>query len=109
MSKKITFTDNKVKYTLEFTRDAVKKMETDGFSISDASTKMVSTIPALFAGAFIANHPDITQEQIDKIYEAMPDKTALIEKLAIMYSDVINTLLSEPEDGSKKIEWRASW
>ena len=109
MAKKITFTNDKVKYTLEFTRAAVKQMEAEGFNISDASTKMVSTIPALFAGAFIANHPDITQEEIDKIYEAMPEKTALIEKLAIMYSDVINTLLSEPEEGSKKIEWRASW
>lgn len=109
MAKKISFTDDKIKYTLEFTRDSVKQMERNGFSISNVTSQIVTSYTELFAGAFLANHPDIEQEKIDSIYAAMPDKPKLFEKLVTMYIDVINTLTAEPEEGSKKIVWRADW
>lgn len=108
MAKTISFTKDKVKYTLEFTRATVVQMEKDGFNIQEASTAIVSTIPTLFAGAFLAHHPDISEEKIDELYVAMPDKNKLTEKLVEMYGDVIRTLFDEPDD-SKKIVWKADW
>lgn len=109
MAKKISFTYDKVKYTLEYTRATVVQMEKDGFNIQEASTAIVSTIPTLFAGAFLANHPDVSAEKIDEIYVSMPDKSKLTEKLVEMYGDVIRTLFDEPDESSKKIVWKADW
>ena len=109
MAKTISFTVDKVKYTLEYTRSSVCQMERDGFKIQEASNAIVSTIPTLFAGAFLAHHPDISDEKIDEIYSMMPDKTALTEKLVEMYGDVIKTLFDEPEENSKKIVWKVNW
>lgn len=109
MAKKISFTDDKIRYTLEFTRDSVKQMEKNGFSINDVSSQIVTSYTELFKGAFLANHPDIEEAKIDSIFAAMPDKPKLFEKLVTMYVDVISTLTAEPEDSSKKIVWKADW
>ena len=109
MAKKISFTDDKIRYTLEFTRDSVKQMEKNGFSISNVSSQIVTSYTELFKGAFIANHPDVEEEKITAFFEAMPEKTKLFEKLVAMYADVINTLTADPEEGSKKIVWKADW
>lgn len=105
MAKTISFTWNEKNYTLEYTRASVIKMEKSGFQIQKAADLPVSTIPNLFAGAFLANHPKIRQSEIDEIYSMFTDKTVLVEKLVEMYVDVINTLLDEPSDESKKISW----
>ena len=105
MAKTISFTWNDKNYTLEFTRASVVKLEKSGFEIQKAADLPVSTIPDLFAGAFVAHHPLVKQATIDEIYANMPDKTQLVEKLVEMYVDVINTLLDEPSDETKKISW----
>ena len=108
MAKTITFTWDDKEYTLEFTRATVIKMEKNGFKIQDASEMPVATIPTLFAGAFLAHHPLVKSKTVDEIYTNMPDKAMLVEKLVSMYADVVNTLLDEPSDESKKIHWEMS-
>ncbi len=108
MAKTISFTWNDKDYVLEFTRASVIKMEKGGFKINEASELPVSTIPDLFAGAFIAHHPLVKQATVDEIYAQMPDKSKLVEKLVEMYVDVIQTLLDEPNDETKKISWEIS-
>lgn len=108
MAKTITFTWNDKDYTLEFTRATVVKMEKSGFKIQDAAEMPVATIPTLFEGAFLAHHPLVKSKTVDEIYASMPDKSKLVEKLVEMYADVINTLLDEPTDESKKISWEIS-
>nr|DAH99835.1 MAG TPA: protein of unknown function (DUF5055) [Caudoviricetes sp.] len=39
----------------------------------------------------------------------MPDKEKLIEKLAEMYNEPIVSLMEEPEDSAKNVDWMASW
>lgn len=108
MAKQIIFTYEGKDYTLEYTRRTVKQMEDEGFVAQDIDSKPMSLLPALFAGAFKAHHKFVKREVIDHIFDAMPDKEGLVNKLAEMYSDPIRTLLEEPTEG-KKVEWAANW
>ena len=96
-------------YTLEFTRRSIETMEKGGFVISDVENKPMSTLPALFAGAFLANHRFIKKELIDEIYEAIPDKSGFIGKLVEMYVEPLETLFDEPKESEGNASWGASW
>lgn len=111
MAKIITLENKKtgVTYTLEFTRKTVELMEKRGFVISDISEKPATTLPALFAGAFIAHHKFIKQEIIDELFENLRNKEELIGKLAEMYNEPIISMLEEHEDSEGNAEWGASW
>ena len=69
----------------------------------------MTTLPALFAGAFLANHRFVKQEVIDAIYAKMTNKQELIGKLAEMYNEPIMTLIDEPEEAEGNLDWTASW
>lgn len=109
MSKQLKFTYNDKEYCLEFTRRSVEVMERKGFVASDISDKPMTTLPALFAGAFYANHRMVKQEVIDEIFSKMTNKSELIGKLAEMYNEPIMTLIDEPEEAEGNLDWTASW
>lgn len=109
MAKTIQFTYEGTDYTLEFTRRTVQQMESNGFKVNEILDKPVSMLPRFFEGAFLAHHRFVKSSTIDAIYNRLPDKQALIEKLVDMYNDALNTLMEEPEDDSKKVEWRADF
>lgn len=110
MNKQLNFTYKDTDYCLEFTRRTVQQMEKNGFVISELSDKPLTTLPALFAGAFLANHRFVRQTLIDEIYAAMTDKLALINKLAEMYNEPIAALTADPEEGSEgNVTWTANW
>lgn len=96
-------------YTLEYTRKSVEMMEKSGFVASNINEKPMTTLPALFAGAFIANHRFVKQDVIDAIFKLMTNKGELIGKLAEMYNDTINTLVDEPDENEGNLNWTASW
>lgn len=108
MAKQLVFEYDGVTYTLEYTRKSIEQMEGEGFRPQDIVDKPISTLPALFAGAFYAHHRFVKREKVDEIFAQMGDKEALLEKLAEMYQDPILTLLEEPAEG-KKIMWEARW
>ena len=54
MSKQLRFTYNEKEYCLEFTRKSVEMMEKQGFVAGDITDKPMTTLPALFAGAFVS-------------------------------------------------------
>ncbi len=108
MAKQIHFTYDDKEYTLEFTRRTVKQMEDEGFIVRDIDARPMTLLPALFAGAFKAHHRFVRQEVIDQIYDAMPDKEALIGKLAEMYNEPFMSLMDEPDEG-KNVDWMANW
>jgi hypothetical protein len=108
MAKQIHFTYDDKEYTLEFTRRTVKQMEDEGFIVRDIDARPMTLLPALFAGAFKAHHRFVRQEVIDQIYDAMPDKEALIGKLADMYNEPLISLMDEPDEG-KNVDWMANW
>ena len=96
-------------YTLEFTRRTVAEMEKKGFVASDITDKPMTTLPALFAGAFLAHHRFVKEDVIDNIYSKLTKKEDLIGKLAEMYNEPIMALVQEPEEDKGNVNWTATW
>ena len=109
MSKQLCFTYQDKEYCLEYTRTTVAAIEKKGFVASDIETKPMTVLPALFAGAFLANHRYVKQEVIDEIYYKMTNKQELIGKLAEMYNEPIIALIDEPTESEGNLVWTASW
>ena len=109
MGKQLRFTYQGKEYCLEYTRKSVETMERNGFVASDIQNKPMTVLPALFAGAFLANHRFVKQDVIDEIYSKMTNKSDLIGKLAEMYNEPIMALIDEPEDAEGNLDWTASW
>lgn len=109
MAKQLIFTYEGKEYTLEFTRRTVAEMEKKGFIASDITDKPMTTLPALFAGAFLAHHRFVKEDVIDNIYSKLTKKEDLIGKLAEMYNEPILTLVEEPEEAEGNLDWTATW
>lgn len=109
MAKQLKFTYNDTEYTLEFTRRTVMEMEKRGFVASEVETKPMTTLPALFEGAFLCHHRRVKPQVIDEIYEQLTNKDELIGKLAEMYNEPIMKLVEDPEDNEKNVSWTATW
>lgn len=109
MSKQITFEFEGKEFTLEYTRKTIETMERQGFVASDIIEKPMSTLPALFAGAFLAHHRFVKREVIDRIYEKMINRQELIGKLAEMYNEPIESLMNDPEEDEGNVTWGANW
>jgi hypothetical protein len=109
MSKQLKFTYQDKDYCLEFTRKSVEQMERSGFVASDIQDKPMTVLPALFAGAFLANHRFVKQNVIEEIFAKMTNKSELIGKLSEMYNEPIMALVDEPEDAEGNVDWAASW
>ena len=109
MAKQLHFTYDGKDYTLEFTRRTVAEMEKKGFIASDITEKPMTTLPALFTGAFLAHHRFVKSDIIDNIYSKLTKKEDLIGKLAAMYNEPILTLVEEPEESEGNLDWTATW
>ena len=109
MAKQLHFTYDGKDYTLEFTRRTVAEMAKKGFIASDITEKPMTTLPALFAGAFLAHHRFVKSDIIDNIYSKLTKKEDLIGKLAEMYNEPILTLVEEPEEAEGNLDWTATW
>lgn len=109
MSKQLRFSYEGKDYTLEFTRRTVADMERKGFVASEITDKPMTSLPALFAGAFLAHHRFTKQEVIDAIFAKMTHKDELIGKLAEMYNEPIMALVEEPEESEGNLNWTATW
>lgn len=109
MAKQLTFTYDGKDYTLEFTRRTVAEMEKKGFIASDITDKPMTTLPALFAGAFLAHHRFVKEDIINDIYSKLTKKEDLIGKLAEMYNEPIMALVEEPEEDKGNVNWTATW
>ena len=109
MAKQLRFTYQDKEYVLEYTRKSVETLEKKGFVASDIETKPMTVLPALFAGAFLANHKYVKPEVIEEIYSKLTSKQELIGKLAEMYNEPIMALVDEPQESEGNLDWTASW
>ena len=109
MAKQLIFTYEGKDYTLEFTRRTVAEMEKKDFIASDITDKPMTTLPALFAGAFLAHHRFVKEDIINDIYSKLTKKEDLIGKLAEMYNEPILALVEEPEKAEGNLDWTATW
>lgn len=109
MNKQLKFTYQDKDYCLEFTRKSVETMERNGFVASDITDKPMTVLPALFAGAFLANHRFVKTDIINEIFSKMTNKSELIGKLSEMYNEPIMALVDEPDEAEGNVNWTASW
>lgn len=97
MSTKITIEYQSHEYVLEYSRNAVKQIEQQGFVLDQISEKPMTMIPMLVHGAFIKNHRGIRRDLVDEIFEHVANKigdneNGFINALIEMYAETINTL-----------------
>ena len=109
MAKQLKFTFKDKEYVLEFTRRTVTEIEKKGFVAAEVENKPMSTLPALYEGAFLAHHRFEKKEVINEIFSHMTNKEELIGKLAEMYNEPIMALVEEPEESEGNVSWTASW
>lgn len=109
MAKTISITYEGSEYTLEYTRRSVEQMEKQGFDIREVLNKPMTTLPAMFAGAFLANHRFVKKEVVDAIFESLSNKQEFVQKLSEMYNEPIEALMDDPEDGAGNASWGANW
>ena len=109
MAKTINIQYGDTEYTLEFTRKSVETMERQGFVLEDIRTKPMTTLPALFAGAFLAHHRFVKGDTVNAIYKKLPNKDELLQKLGEMYSEPIEALMAEPEESEGNLTWGANF
>ena len=109
MSTKINVEYQGKDYVLEYTRNAVKQMEQQGFVLDQISEKPMTMIPLLVHGAFARNHKGIKRALVDEIYEHITDKfgdgeNGFIQTLIEMYAETVSSLT----DGSSADEGNAA-
>ena len=109
MAKTIEITYEGEVYTLEYTRRIVKDMEDGGFSLAAMNNKPVTMFPILFAGAFRCHHRKLRKEKVEEIYNHLVGKEDLAEVLLEMYTEAIDTLFDEPEEGEKNAQWKSNF
>ena len=109
MAKQLKFTFEDKEYVLEFTRRTVTELEKKGFIAAEVANKPMSTLPALFEGAFLAHHRFEKKENIDEIFAKLTNKDELIGKMAEMYNEPIMALVEEPEESEGNVNWTASF
>lgn len=106
-NKKITFTYDGKKYTLEFCRSSVRQMESAGFDIRSAESKPETFREDLFAGSFLMHHKSTAanRELTEEIFDSFKNRSELLSTLIGMYQDVILSGFDEPEEDQGNIEW----
>jgi hypothetical protein len=105
---KIVLTDsNKKQYTAEFNRDVVVSMEDRGITPQAVSETPLKSVPLFFMWAFKKNHPKIKRDETDELWKNLSteDKEAVLLKLIEFWTETQDTLMSEPEDDTKKVSW----
>lgn len=110
MQKELSFEAEGTRYTLAFTRQTVKAMTNNGFTLDMVTSKPIIGVQMLFRGAFLANHKWVKDDVKDRIYDHIKNRADLITKLMEMYSAVINSMFEDTdEDDEKKVEWEVNF
>ncbi|WP_407453566.1 DUF5055 domain-containing protein [Methanobrevibacter sp.] len=93
-------------YILEFSRNTAKAIEERGFNLELVGIAPNKMIPLLIQGAFMKNHPTLKQTKVEEIFLAQKGRAGLINALAELYAETVNSLLgNEDEDDEKNATW----
>ena len=105
MNTKINLTYKGVSYTLEYNRTTVVLLENSGFKLDEFLEKPMSHIELAFSGAFMKNHPKVSQNTIDEIFANLKNKNELIKTLHTMIRESYDSLLEEPDSDEGNAIW----
>lgn len=109
MAKELIFTYEGKDYTLGYSKNTIREMESRGFTANRIGDVPATVIPDLFAGAFLLHHKFVKPEVIEAIYQRLPNKPALLKALGEMYSEPIEALMAEPENPKENVSWTTNW
>lgn len=110
MGKQLAIKYGKDKYTLEYNRRSIQRLEAEGLVITEIDSKPATMLPLLIGGAFYMHHSGIAAEKVEEIYGSVTDKEAFIEALAEMYAEPLQALLENAEEAEgKNASWTKSW
>lgn len=109
MAKELIFTYEGKDYTLGFSKNTIRQMESNGFVANEINNKPATVLPDLFAGAFLLHHRFVKPEVIEAIYGKLPAKDKLVKALGEMYSEPIEALMAEPENPKENVSWTVNW
>lgn len=89
-------------YELGFTKQTVRLAESMGFDIGDLQnqSKVVTPITILFYASFLAKHPGIKENLVDRIYDDLDNKGELVSKLVEIYSDTISAMMANGKNAT---------
>lgn len=101
MSKKLILTDNEGnKYTLEFNRNVIDRMQRQGFVLDTDRLQMCAT--DLISGAFRLHHRKMEWPEIEKVWKAQNHRGDLLKKLVEMfYEPTIDLMGTEETEGEE--------
>lgn len=114
MSTKITVEYKKNEYVLEYSRNSVKQMEQQGFSLDKLSDMPMNMVPLLVYGAFLKHNKGIKRTLVDEIYAHISNKLGdnedgFIQTLLEMYAETVNTLTdNNPADEGNLAVWKVT-
>lgn len=97
MARQIVISYDGTDYTLEFNRKIVKRMEDGGFTID--TNRPATMITEIFKGAFQMHHRNIDVKLVEKIWDAQKKKDELLAELVRMYTEPIQTLMDDGDEG----------
>lgn len=101
---KITDNDTGEVYELDFSRESVKFVESQGFRIEETFDLPNINVPKLFYFAFRMHHKRMAKNQTDAILEKMGGLTEKIaERLILLYNQatVSNNIIQDEEELEK--------
>jgi hypothetical protein len=104
----INFDYNGKHYCLEYSREAVKRMEAAGFKPGESGSTPLIELDMLWAGAFYKNHRKTSSKIIEEILDKMKDKMGLLEALRNMMAETYNSLMDDEGDEGNAVEWTAT-
>ena len=106
MSKKIVVELKGNEYTLMYTRNAIKKLEADGFSFADIEDRPVTSMDMVIGHAFATKHPYLKDKEINELLDELYDTynvQEIFETLTEMMMQAIpNFNKDEKEDKERK-------
>lgn len=102
---KIVIADGDKSYELGFTRESIKELEKNGFSVRDAQDEKVSAILLLVEGAFKTYQPDITDEEIWEVWGKLPQKDSLYPAIIELFQEPIK-MLDNPDEKKGNASWK---
>lgn len=115
MSTKIAITYKNNEYTLEFSRETAKQIESQGFVLDQLSDKPATMIPLLVYGAFMKNNRGIKRTLVDEIYSNLVGKVGkdgedgFIGVLSEMYAETVSTLMDDDAvDEGNAATWKVT-
>ena len=107
-STKIRFEWEGKPITLEFTADSLRKMDKNGFNISEVDKHLLTLGETLFCDAFIANHDDIKLSKRRELYKeiAAASEESDEEKLEDVLADMLKEAIEEMQSHRGNLKWR---